>query len=196
MKRILPVSAAILVALTAAAAFPQSLADLAKQERERREKIKADTKVITNQDTPRYKASPITTVTPAPTSQKTAAEKPDTEGAAPARPAKANPDEPTDYQGRPESFWRQTMTDARQSIKTLENEANVLTLKLADLQNQFYRESSGFRQQEIQREIQKTLYEQDRNKEELAKARDQLQDLEKEARRSGALPGWLTSGTP
>jgi hypothetical protein len=39
--------------------------------------------------------------------------------------------------------------------------------------------------------MQKGYYERDKNKEDLAKARDMLQDLEKEAKKSGALPGWL-----
>jgi hypothetical protein len=64
-------------------------------------------------------------------------------------------------------------------------------LKANDLQNRFYKESSGFKQQDIQREIQKTLYEQDQNKANLAKAKEELADLEKEARKSGALPGWM-----
>jgi hypothetical protein len=193
MKRMISVFAASLLFLTGALGYSQSLADLAKKEKERREKVKAESKVITNEDTPKYKTGSVTTgnlpAPPAP--QKAGAE---AEGAPKA--AKANPDEPVDFQGRPESFWRQTMADARQRVKNLENEANVLTLKLADLQNQFYRESSGFKQQDIQREIQKTFYEQDRNKEELAKAKDQLQDLEKQARKDGALPGWLTPKTP
>jgi hypothetical protein len=198
MKRVFAFCVALLFFLTAALAFSQSLADLAKKEKERREKIKDGSKVITNEDTPKYKAGPVTTGTPIapPASQKAGADKSGSEPEAAPKAAKANPDEPVDFQGRPESFWRQTMADARQRVKNLENEANVLILKMADLQNQFYREASGFKQQDIQREIQKTFYEQDRNKEELSKAKDQLQDLEKEARKSGALPGWLTPKTP
>ena len=70
------------------------------------------------------------------------------------------------------------MADARKRVKDLENESNVLVLKLNDLQNRFYKESDGFKQQEIQREIQKTLYEQDLNKENLAKAKTDVVDLE------------------
>jgi hypothetical protein len=83
------------------------------------------------------------------------------------------------------------MAEARQKVKDLENEANVIILKISSLQTQFYSESDGFKREGIGREIQKCFYEQDRNKEELAKAKDILQDLEKEARKSGALPGWI-----
>ncbi len=193
MKRTIPLFVVFLFFMEAAAACSQSLADLARKEKERREQIRTDGKAITNIEAAKYKASPgttVTPVTPAPAAQKPTAESAEGEGAPKA--VKADPDEPVDFQGRPESYWRQTMADARQRVKDLENEGNVLTLKIADLQNQFYREANGFKQQDIQREIQKTFYEQDKNKEELAKAKDQLQDLEKEARKSGALPGWLT----
>ena len=190
MTRIIALAACALLLPTAGVLRGQSLADLAKREKERREKITTETKVITNHDTHRYRGGAVTTMT-LPPPAKPAEEKLE----APPATAKAD-EEPTDLQGRPESFWRQTMTDARKKVHELENEANVLVLKLADLQNRFYREDSGFKQQDIQREIQKTLYEQDLSKENLAKAKDQLADLEKEARRSGALPGWLTGKNP
>ncbi len=198
MKRLIPFLTALVFFLMAAAVYSQSLADLAKKEKERRGQIRTDSKVITNSEAAKYGSGPVTTVTPATPAggQKSSADKPGTEGGTAPKAALANSDEPVDFQGRPESFWRQTMADARQRVKALENEANVLTLRMADLQNQFYREASGFKQQDIQREIQKTIYEQDKNKEELAKAKDQLQELEKEARKSGALPGWLTSKAP
>jgi hypothetical protein len=184
--------AAALILVSVTAGFSQSLAELAKKEKERRAKIKADSKIITDVDAAKYKGGAVTTGTPAETAPVPAQEKP---GMSPGQgtPAvgEASADEPVDFQGRPESFWRQTMTDARQRVTSLENETNVLVLRLADLQNKFYQEADGFKQQQIQREIQKAIYEQDQNKLELAKARQQLQDLETEARKSGALPGWL-----
>ena len=132
----------------------QSLGDLAKKEKERREKLNSETKVITSLDADKYKSGAVTTGTPAPSpaGEKPAAEK---TGAAkaPAEGAKPNPDEPTDFQGRPESFWRQALGDTRARVKELENEANVLVLRLNDLQNQFYRESDGYKQQSIADEL-------------------------------------------
>ena len=85
------------------------------------------------------------------------------------------------------------MADARQKVKDLENQANAIVLKINSLQTQFYSEDDGFKREGIQREIQKSFYEQDKNKEDLAKAQDVLQDLEKEARKSGA-PARLDHG--
>jgi hypothetical protein len=166
----------------------QSLADLAKKEKERRQAIKTEVKVITNDQTDKYRNSPV-----AVTSNTQSPTQPGDKPAGEAEVAKEKPasDEPVDFQGRPESFWRQTFADAREKVKMLENESNVLVLKFTDLQNRFYRESDGFKQQEIQRQMQKTIYEQDVNKENLTKARAELADLEMEARKSGALPGWI-----
>ncbi len=188
MKRILVAFAAMLLAGSAAICFSQSLGERAKKEKERREKTRTDGKVITNNDTSKFKNGSISTGTPQPA----ATDKASAEKSAPKEEGNsAVSDEPVDFQGRPESYWRQTFADARKKVVDLENQANVLVLKIAELQTAFYREADGFKQQNIQRDIQKAFYEQDLNKENLAKARDQLQDLEKEARKSGALPGWI-----
>ncbi len=83
------------------------------------------------------------------------------------------------------------MAEARQKVKDLTNEANVIVLKIADMQNKFYSMDDGFKREDLQREIQKSYYEQDLNRQNLEKAKLELQDLENEGRKSGALPGWL-----
>ena len=191
MKRLL-IALTFVFTMTAAAELPaQSLADLARQEKERRAKVTADTKVITNnvgardagtaESEPADGKQPDKAVTPADVKPK---------------PDKQADDEPKDLFGRTETFWRQTLGDARKRVKDLEDESRALQLKINDLQNKFYAEASGFKQQDIQREIQKSFYEQDQNKQSLAKARAELQQLEVEARKSGALPGWIDGRTP
>ena len=49
------------------------------------------------------------------------------------------------------------MSEARQKVKDLENESNALILKVNRLQDQFYKESDGYRRETIQREIQKAI---------------------------------------
>lgn len=191
----------LLIALTfastmavAAEVTAQSLADLAKQEKERRAKVTTDTKVITNND--RAKGAGDTGTTEAePPAAKQSDKGIDAAGGK-SKSDKQADDEPKDLFGRTESFWRQTFSDARKRVKDLEDESRALQLKINDLQNKFYSESSGYKQQEIQREIQKGFYEQDLNKQNLTKARVELQQLEVEARKSGALPGWIDGRTP
>jgi hypothetical protein len=192
MKFITAFCIAALSVAIAATGYGQSLADIANKEKQRREKIDQAPKAITNDTVSEYAGGSVSTATPIALPSKSA----DSENAADeAQPveqvAKVDPNEPVDFNGRPESYWRETMTDARKKVKDLEDEANVLTLKLNKLQTEFYNAGDGFRQESVQREIQKTYYEQDLNKENLAKAKEQLEELEKEARKSGALPGWL-----
>jgi hypothetical protein len=203
MRSICVVFSGLFALALASEGYSQSLADLAKKEKERRQAVTTASKIITNDQIAKYQGAAVSTGTPSspatnePQAGKgsTVEQKPagEAEAKAEAAPPEGKPasDESVDFQGRTESFWKQTMADARQRVTQLENECNVLILKLNDLQNRFYKESDGFKQQEIQRDIQKTLYEQDQNKESLAKAKTAVTDLEQEARKSGALPGWI-----
>jgi len=194
MRPLLIALTLVFTAVLAAEASAQSLADLAKQEKERRAKVTDVTKVITNNDTPRS-AGESATAEAEPAPEKKPDKGTDATEAKPKADKQAD-DEPKDLFGRTESFWRQTFGDARKRVKDLEDESRVLQLKINDLQNKFYSESNGYKQQDIQREIQKSFYEQDLNKQNLAKAKNELQQLEVEARKSGALPGWIDGRTP
>lgn len=175
----------------ACAAYSQSLADLAKKEKARREQMKSSERVITNQDSSRFKSGDVTTLAPVVETAPAPKPAPEKDKQVAAKPEKPASDEPVDSQGRPEAYWRQTLADARKKVKDLENEGNVLILKVADLRNQFYRESDGFKQQEINKLLNDALFNQKLNETRQAAAKDELNELLKEARKSGALPGWL-----
>jgi hypothetical protein len=196
MRKLAAFLTAALFVMLASAAYSQSLADLASKEKERREEIKND-RVITSQEAAKYGSESETGVPASDRpSGKADTDKKESEAEAQSQSEKPNSDEPVDFQGRPESYWRKTMADARQKVKDLENEENVLILRQNDLHNRFYNDDNGFKRESVQREIQKTIYEQDMNKENLAKAKAALQDLENEARKSGALPGWIEARNP
>jgi hypothetical protein len=190
MKKIAMLLQTALFVALAAVAYSQSLADLANEEKERRQEVKNET-VITDEQAAKYRSEPSAAVAADHPDTKQDVSKKSAEAGAESKSEKAESGEAVDFQGRPESYWRQTMADARQKVKDLQNEANAITLKISSLQTQFYSEDNGFKREDIGREIQKGFYEQDKNKEDVAKAQDVLQDLEKEARKTGALPGWL-----
>jgi hypothetical protein len=173
--------------LTLSTAGAQSLSELAEKEKERRSEIDSYRK-ITYEDAARYRSG--TELMDDPSILADHEENGENGNGSTADTSTSDPDEPVDFQGRTESFWRETMSDARRKVKELENEANVLILKINELQDQFYKQSDGFYRETIQRELQKSYYEQDLNKENLTRAKAALQDLETEARKSGALPGW------
>ena len=171
----------------------QSLSDVAEKEKLRREEISESPKMITNEAVAGYSGGSVSTATSDSGSsaesdtgqaEQTGEETEDTA-------EKRDSEEPTDFEGRPESYWRETMGEARKKVKELEDESTILTLRMNDLENKFYGIDDGFDRDSIQKDIQKTYYEIDLNKENLSKAKAELQDLENEARKSGALPGWI-----
>ncbi len=177
---------------TAGAAYSQSLAELAKKEKERREKITAQNKVITYQEAPKTAPGTPQSQTAAP---KSAAEKPAKEGetkpekeAAPKEGAPAN--DPLDFKGK-ESYWRKAAADARKKIKDLEDEGRNLILQVADLRNQVASESDGFKQKQLQQDLYNAVFFQNLNETRLTAAKEKLVELLADARKSGALPGWL-----
>ena len=195
MKKLFLLLPAFLILTCSAVVYSQSLGDLANKEKARREGIKGDIKVIISEPPVQSDEGaqpegqkPDATVKPEGNGKEDTTAETQTKA---AKDAKADPDEPTDFQGRPESFWRKAMAEARQKVKGLEDEEKTLTLKMAALQTKFYNIDDGFARDLVQKEIQKTIYEQDLNKTNLEKATAELSDLEKEARKSGALPGWL-----
>ena len=192
MKYIAAIMYAVLLLAISMPGQAQSLADIADQEKQRREKIEEAPELITNEKVPEFQGGSISTNS-ADDNTAPEADSENTEGDSESagNGEKADPDEPVDFEGRPESYWRDTIAEARQAVKDLENEAQALTLKMNDLQNKFYNISDGFDRDDVQKDIQKTFYEQDLNKENLAKAKDELADLEKEAKKSGAPPGWV-----
>ena len=198
MKKIVELSMAAFIFVLSPMAPAQSLGDLANKEKARRESVKSD-RVITDEEVARYVSA--NQPTQEESEQQPGQSEAEESGKKPSADAykkekDSGNDEAVDFQGRTESYWRRTMSDARRSVKSLEDQSNVLVLKLNGLQDQFYKEADGYRRETIQREIQKTYYEQDLNKESLEKAKAALQDLENEARKSGALPGWIEAKTP
>jgi hypothetical protein len=191
MKNFLKLCLTASLLLTASISYSQSLGDLAKKEKQRREGIQND-KVITAEEAAKFKSEPDTPQSTHPQLPDIKTEQKSKEEAVAANPpSKADPDESVDFQGKTESYWRKTMAEARQKITDLENAANVIALKLNDFQNQINAASDSFKRETAQREFQKCLYEQDLNKENLAKAQENLQNLDNEAKKSGALPGWI-----
>jgi hypothetical protein len=186
MKKILLLMPALFFIIISAA-HSQSLGDLAKKEQSRREGVKGEVKTILIDESAKEPESNPTDSAAKPDAEK----KDDAAKADQSQSPKTDPDEAVDYEGRPESYWRKTMADARQKVKELENENNVLILKMAELQTKFYNIDDGYAREAVGKDIQKLSAEQETNKANLEKAKSELASLEKEAQKSGALPGWI-----
>ena len=142
----------------------QTIADAARQERERRKAVESETS----------KSIPVvTSVTPAPTAGSTAATS--------VKTATANetskPTGPTDLQGHDEKYWRQKFDAARQAVIRAEDNLKLLDKRVN--QTILMRGSSAIIA------LQRDVYRKD-----LADAQQKIADLEDQLRRSGGLPGW------
>lgn len=101
-------------------------------------------------------------------------------------------DVPRDDNGRSEAEWRARVAHARALVVDAEKRVSALDTKAKQLENDFYAQSDGFRRDGVI----KPAWDQARD--DLAKARLELdaarkaiEDLEEEARRANAPPGWL-----
>ncbi|MCM3878196.1 MAG: hypothetical protein NEA02_17495 [Thermoanaerobaculia bacterium] len=124
-------------------------------------------------------------------SAKTASGKP-ARGAASPTPAPGVPDVARDDKGRSEADWRALVGHQRSLVTDGEARVRDLETRTKQLENDFYAMSDGNRRDAVVKPAW------DRAREELTKARQQLEDarravddLSEDARKSNAPPGWL-----
>lgn len=97
-----------------------------------------------------------------------------------------------DSQGRDEAWWRGMTKGARDKISGLEADIERLQTEIDGLRNDFYnRDDPAYRDGVIKPKWDEAIREQERAKEQLSRARLEYDVLLDDARRSGALPGWL-----
>jgi hypothetical protein len=173
MRRTHLALAVLIIATVSASVSAQSVADLARKERERKKSIQSKA-VLTNGSSSVSKDTQPQDVAPKP----------------PATPAAAGTTGPTDNKGRDEKYWRAAFDKAHQDLKRAEDKLRLIDLKLNDLQGSLYRESVYNREMELREQM--TLAQQDQlaARQEVDASQKKIADLEEELRRSGGPPGW------
>ncbi|HYR43289.1 MAG TPA: hypothetical protein VER98_09715 [Terriglobia bacterium] len=163
----------LLLAAFALDCSAQTLADVARQERERQQRLHS-TVVVANGATATTAASTSSTA------------------AVPATPsAEAKPTGPTDNKGHDEKYWRTQFQKARGDLKAAEEKAQLLDLKIKDLNTQLLRQSDVYnRENRLGPEITETQKQLDDARKQVDQAKKKITDLEDELRRSGGPPGW------
>jgi chromosome segregation ATPase len=163
----------LLLAAFALDCSAQTLADVARQERERQKRLHSVV-VVSNG---------LTTTTTASTSSTA------TTTATPAETAK--PTGPTDNKGHDEKYWRAQFQKARDDAKAADNKVQVLELKVKDLNTQLLRQSDIYnREYRLGPEIADAQKQLDDARREADQAKKKITDLEDDLRRSGGPPGW------
>jgi hypothetical protein len=171
------------IPIRVAAQQSPSLAELARQEVERRKAIKAPGKVYTDKGT---KAEGTAATAAAGQAGAQAAPTP-VRGEVPTAAAKA--EEGSDAKG--ESYWRGRITEARENLRRNEAFVEALQSRVNGLTADFSARDDPYQRAKVGEERQKALAEQARVKNEIETGRKLIATIEEEARQSGALPGWL-----
>ncbi|MBI2820886.1 MAG: hypothetical protein HYX74_01555 [Acidobacteria bacterium] len=179
---------ALLLLNTAALGAAQSLAELARKERARREMAGPPSRVIRNKDLKTIVGAKMTRVHPSPpaTEKETAAD-------VPARTAEDAGASETPHN---EKYWRDAFTEARLQLKLVQDRELVLQLKGNELRNRFFIESDGSTRSLIEQQINQTLQEIESNKEEIARAEEALRRLEAAAKKENVPAAWMRAEIP
>ena len=189
MKKIIIFPTAI-ICLTGIALYAQSLGDLARGEQIRRDSITNSIVIVIESPPPELPGEKVSADDAEDEDAETGNPRKTREAANADSPEKVEPYEITDLYGQNESYWRDTMSEARNRITWLEDETKELTSKRNALQLQ-HSSANGSRRASIKNDIDRAIQDLDQRRSELEQAREELRTLQNQARSSGALPGWI-----
>lgn len=162
----------------------QSLADVSRQEEERRKAVKKPSKVVTNKD--------LRSVPGPDPSATTAGTAPDGSGTtpAPAEPA-ADAEKKAEEPAKDQAYWSGRMKNLQTQLARNETFVVALQARINALANEYTNQGDGVQQQAIAAERQKTLDELNRLTKEIDANKKAIANVQEEARRAGVPPGWL-----
>lgn len=182
------------VLLCAPAAQGQSLADVARQEAERRKAIAVPGKVYTN-DSLRTESQPSTPPAAAPVPSDPPAETPaaPAAGAPATTPEGATPGGATGPASAPptEADWRRKVAAARDSLARLQTFSEALQSRINALTADFVNRDDPAQRSVVAANREKSLAELERVTQEIAEQQKALTALQDEARRTGVPAGWV-----
>lgn len=181
MKHVCSTSAVLALALALPpAAAAQSLGDVARKEEARRKQVSGQGKVYTNDALKDGAMAP-----PPVPSQAT----PSLSGAQ-DKPGEKAPEQADDPR-KDEKYWRARVAEARDGLERAKTFQEALQSRINALSTDFVARDDPAQRSVIAANRQKALAELDRVKKDISDFEKQLRDIEEEARKAGAPPGWL-----
>ena len=191
-------AAAIVSPALAIAQQQPPLAEVARQEAERRKGVKSTQKVITTKDLPesakRAPSAPSAPAESTATSSHAGAQpsgaQPTTDQAA-AAPGQTTPAAPAAGAKGTEEQWRARIAQARENVRRNEAFAEALQSRINALTTDFVNRDNPVQKRQIGEDRQKALSELERVRSDVEKSKKQIADIEEEARKAGVPPGWL-----
>jgi hypothetical protein len=189
-KRLLALS--FMIALLACFLYPQSLAEIAKKERERRAKLKGRTVVVvTNADLAKMKKKPALEVPlppPEPEPKMTvppeASEKPDASASTAQGSAETTATPPESGPPPDAKALQQRWEKAREYVE-------LLTLKMSALWQEFYGLGDPGAKEAVQQAIGETFIKLQNAQEEEARTRRELEDFLQQQKSESTPPIWI-----
>ncbi|HYM22744.1 MAG TPA: hypothetical protein VEU08_06040 [Vicinamibacterales bacterium] len=162
----------------------QSLADVAKQEEERRKEIKRPAKVITNKDLNPARAiyaQPIPNSTDA--AAAATGDKKDDKAAGDKSAAGGDV--------KDQKYWGDKKKTLQQNLDRDSGYAEALQVRINALTADFVNRDDPVQKRQIEQDRIKALAELDRLKKSIDDDKKALTDLEEDARKAGVPPGWI-----
>jgi hypothetical protein len=184
-------AAALVIATAATAASAQPLADVAKQEKERRQTLAEKpekAKVYTNDNL--GSARRLTTGTSMPAAPASTSTAGGGQPAAQPGSTPQTPEAPADS-ARDEQYWRKRITAARDALKRTELMAAALQNRVDGLWADFTSRDDPAQRAVVEQQRQEAMAEQQRVNAEVDRLKKEIPDIEEEARRARVPPGWL-----
>jgi hypothetical protein len=172
----------------------QSLADVARQENERRKAVKEPAKTFTNEDLPNAPASSNASNTPSTAPSTDAAATPAPGGAAAADAAAATDAAPAAAPAGPvkdQKYWATKMKTLRDTLAQNQVLSDAMQSRINGLSTDFVNRDDPAQRAVIAGERQKALDESARLKQAIVDNTKAIADLEEEARKANVPPGWL-----
>jgi DNA repair exonuclease SbcCD ATPase subunit len=180
MKKLFLLIGVLIAFVSISIAADSELVKAAKKEKERRSKVEAK-KTLTNQDIEEIRKKQLGIETAA------APEDEPTDDTKEDKKEKKEVD-PT----QSEEYWRARKQETDQRVNEAQSKVQQLQDEINNLTTAFYAESDGVAQRPlIESERIERLKELEQAKQELENARSESTGLEDEARKAGALPGWI-----
>ncbi len=169
-------------------AWPQqeSLGEAARRAREQKKSQPKPTKVFTNDNLPTAGTVSVIGSAPAAPATDTASAKAETAGE-----KTAATDEKAPKEKRGEAYWRKRFAELHGQLRTAEKELDILQRELNLQQVQYYSDpNKALREQYDRKDIVNHTKAIEDKKQEIAKLKRTISDLEDELRHSGGDPGW------
>jgi chromosome segregation ATPase len=176
MRGKLTIVRSLVVFLFALDCSAQTLADIARQERERQKQLHSAVVVVQGAITTTAASTSATAATTTPPA--TTSEPPKTTG-------------PVDNKGHDEKYWRTQFDSARAALKRAQDNVQVLDLKIKELNTELLNRSDVYnREYRLGPQIAETQKQLDDANKQVDGAKKKISDLEDELRRAGGPPGW------